>query len=101
MHSGSEAPSQQGGTGGSVCDGKRCVGVGSIPVLANALSILCGCDSAVSYSGDRKDSRLFLTKTKNGFIYTDLALLVSSGVVSEAGYFFLLLLLAFSKQLEG
>lgn len=64
MHSGASAPSQQGETGGSVCDGKRCVGVGCIPMLANALSILCGCGSTVSYSKDGKDSRPFPAQAK-------------------------------------
>lgn len=72
-----------------MCDGKRCVGVGSVPVLANALSILCGCNSVVSYSGDGKDSRPFPSKTKKKrcFIYTDLARLVNGGVESEPSFF--------------
>lgn len=50
--------------GGSVCDGKRCVGVGSILVLGNALSILCSCNAVVSYSGDDEGLCPFPSKTK-------------------------------------
>lgn len=40
------------------------MGVGSILVLGNALSILCGCNAVVSYSGDDEGLCPFPSKTK-------------------------------------